>query len=193
MVARVTESEALKLALPHLRIRILVGAVFAAGAASAVGVAVSLHFNATDEGGFQLVQGLEAAMNIAILVGLGVLALTRIESGWKRRQALASLHVLRSLAHVVDMHQLTKDPNRPRVESADGRPKRNFAPAELERYLDYCTELLSLVGKLAALYAQSHNDGVVVAAVNEIEVLATNLARKIWQKIALIEHVRPAD
>jgi hypothetical protein len=46
--------------------------------------------------------------------------------------------------------------------------------------------MLSVTGKLAALYAQSVNDDVVVAAVNGIEELGTNLSRKIWQKITLI-------
>jgi hypothetical protein len=47
--------------------------------------------------------------------------------------------------------------------------------------------MLSLTGKLAALYAQSVNDTVVVEAVNDIENLATNLSRKIWQKIMMVE------
>ena len=60
--------------------------------------------------------------------------------------------------------------------------------SELERYLDYCSEMLSLTGKLAALYAQAVNDSVVASAVNDIENLATNLSRKIWQKIMLLEN-----
>jgi len=33
-----------------------------------------------------------------------------------------------------------------------------MSPFLLCRYLDYCSELLSLTGKLAALYAQSFSD-----------------------------------
>ena len=58
---------------------------------------------------------------------------------------------------------------------------------QLTRYLDYCSELLSIVGKLAALYAQSLPDSVVVAAVNDIETLTTGLSRKIWQKIVQLD------
>lgn len=47
--------------------------------------------------------------------------------------------------------------------------------------------MLSISGKLAALFAQSVNDEVVIEAVNDIEELGTNLSRKIWQKIAMIE------
>jgi hypothetical protein len=57
----------------------------------------------------------------------------------------------------------------------------------LTRYLDYCSELLSLVGKLAALYAQSTSDPVVLQAVNDIEQLTNGLARKIWQKIMMLD------
>jgi hypothetical protein len=47
--------------------------------------------------------------------------------------------------------------------------------------------MLSITGKIAALFAQSVNDEVVVEAVNDIEALGSNLSRKIWQKITLIE------
>ena len=72
----------------------------------------------------------------------------------KRNRALKLLHELRSLAHIVDMHQLTKDPgihHRPAIPGL-----RLLAPAhddrvELSRYLDYCSEMASLIGKIAAL------------------------------------------
>jgi hypothetical protein len=47
--------------------------------------------------------------------------------------------------------------------------------------------MLSITGKVAALFAQSVNDEVVIEAVNDIEQLGSNLSRKIWQKITLIE------
>ena len=57
---------------------------------------------------------------------------------------------------------------------------------ELSRYLDYCSEALSLTGKLAALYIQDSSDGVALQAVNEIEDLTTGLSRKIWQKLMIL-------
>jgi len=62
-----------------------------------------------------------------------------------------------------------------------------MSPAELGRYLDYCSELLSATSKLAALLVQHFTDEVVLGAVNEIEALTTGLSGKIWQKIRLIE------
>ena len=47
--------------------------------------------------------------------------------------------------------------------------------------------MLSLVGKLAALYVEKFDDGVALAAVDSIEDLTTGLSRKIWQKITLVE------
>jgi hypothetical protein len=187
-VARTSEADAEQLAEPHRKIRVLVGAVLAAGVACALLVISKLSFGDVQGEAIPLVQGVESAMNIAILVGLGVLALTRLESRWKQRRTLASLHKLRSLAHVIDMHQLTKDPSpgRPTLAPTTSSPKRDLTVPQLLRYLDYCSEMLSLIGKLAALYAQSLNDPVVVAAVNDIETLTTNLSRKIWQKIAIV-------
>ena len=108
--------------------------------------------------------------------------------GVKRRRTLEALHQLRSLAHVIDMHQLTKDPT---TLLSPGRrtptsPERAMNRFELTRYLDYCAEMEALVGKLAALYAEGVRDGVVIDAINDIENLAANLGRKIWQKIMIL-------
>ena len=62
---------------------------------------------------------------------------------------------------------------------------------QLARYLDYVTELLSLVSKIAALYVQRFDDEVAMDAVNDIESLTTGLSRKIWQKITLLDMSLP--
>jgi hypothetical protein len=87
------------------------------------------------------------------------------------------------------MHQLTKDPERMHVQGPDTRssPKRTMTNFELNRYLDYCSEMLSLSGKIAALYVQDFPDAAVVAAVNDIEDLTSGLSRKIWQKIMILD------
>lgn len=59
---------------------------------------------------FQSVQGIEASLNMIILAVLGFLALIRSEERIKRKRVFRQLHGLRSLIHVIDMHQLTKDP-----------------------------------------------------------------------------------
>jgi hypothetical protein len=101
--------------------------------------------------------------------------------------ALKALHEFRSVAHVIDMHQLTKDPSAlggPRTSSS---PQRVMTRFELVRYLSYCSEMLSLASKAAAVYAEKIDDATVVDAVGDIERLTTNLSQKIWQKITLVE------
>jgi hypothetical protein len=65
-----------------------------------------------------------------------------------------------------------------------------MSPASLGRYLDYCTDLLSLTGKLSALLVQRFKDDAVLGEVNEIEALASALSGRIWQKIQLLEGAR---
>jgi len=101
---------------------------------------------------------------------------------------LRMLHRLRSIAHIVDMHQLTKDPEHAlrRVQATASSPSRTISRTQLPRYLDYCSELLALTSKLAALHAQHLNDSVILNAVNDIEALTADLSRKIWQKISIL-------
>lgn len=170
-------------------LRFLIGGVLALGLIILVFVAASLSYDRISTGAFDFVQGVEASMNTLLLAGLGLLALVRMEERIKRKRVFAGLHGLRSVIHVIDMHQLTKDPatlSSPLKPTAHS-PRRTLSPAELSRYLDYCSEMLSLTGKLAAHYAKSVNDNVVVDAVNDIESLSSNLSRKIWQKIVMIE------
>jgi hypothetical protein len=136
----------------------------------------------------ELAQGLDASFNIIILVGLAVAFLIGLEARFKRRRALGGLYRLRAIAHVIDMHQLTKDP--PSILGDDrtpNSPTRDLTHGQLLRYLDYCSEMLSMTAKLAALYVQHFPDAVVISSVNDVEVLTTNLSRKIWQKIIIVQ------
>jgi len=139
-------------------------------------------------------QSLEAMVNDAVFVGVAVYFLLGLETRHKRTRALAALHVLRSLAHIVDMHQLTKDPERivSGGPSTPSSPERTMSAFELTRYLDYSTELLAIISKVAALYVQELADPVTVAAANSVEELAVNLSRAIWQKIVILDRVTPS-
>lgn len=171
-------------------VRGLIGLAILAGASVFVFVGTIFHFDRlSSDAALDFVQGVEASLNTVILAGVGFLALITTEERVKRKRVFRALHGLRSLIHVVDMHQLTKDPAAlsPGFRPTAHSPARITDPADLARYLDYCSEMLSISGKLAALFAQSVNDGVVIDAVNDIESLGSNLSRKIWQKITLIE------
>lgn len=193
-VARTDAVRARELMRPHLFLRLGVALVILAGL-GAIGAGVWLWRGGlaletgSETGAFSLFQGVEALANLVILTGAGVWFLLNVETRIKRRKALADLHELRSIAHVIDMHQLTKDPlvvlgGGPATASS---PERGMTPFELGRYLDYCSEMLSLTAKLAALYLAHSRDPAVTAAVDEIQDLTTSLSRKIWQKIALLQ------
>jgi hypothetical protein len=136
-------------------------------------------------------QGLEAAVNNIIFIGIGVFFLLTVETRLKRRRALRAVHELRSVAHIIDMHQLTKDPENilSPQRSTPSSPERALGRFELARYLDYCSEALSITSKLAALYAQYFNDPVVLSAVNDVETLAQGFSVKIWQKIMILDTI----
>lgn len=148
-----------------------------------------LNFDRIATGAFDFVQGIEATINAVVLAGLGFITIAKSEERIKRRKVLDGLHGLRSVIHIIDMHQLTKDPVSLRTgfKPTPSSPERKLTPNELVRYLDYCSEMLSLTGKISALYAQAVPDMEVVNAVNDVEALGGNLSRKIWQKIMLIE------
>ena len=132
---------------------------------------------------------LEAGMNDIILIGAGIFFLISAETRIKRRRVLNSLHRLRVFAHIIDMHQLHKDPERllQRGELTPSTPVINMTSFELNRYLDYCSELLSLTGIIAGLYAQNSEDSVLVDAVSDIEQLTNGISRKIGQKLMILD------
>jgi hypothetical protein len=136
-------------------------------------------------------QGLDAAVNELILLGLAIYFLIGLETRIKRNRALKAIHVLRSMSHIIDMHQLTKDPERlsGAAEDTPSSPKRRMSRFELTRYLDYCSEMLAVISKIAALYVQNFNDPITLAAVDEVQDLTGGLSQKIWQKIMILDRV----
>jgi hypothetical protein len=189
-----SESRLRQLRQPHWPVRLGVGFAIAALATVtilAVAAALTVRLAPGIDGIGELLQVLEAGINDVLFVGLAIFFLLTLEGRLKRRAALRALHELRSIAHIVDMHQLTKDPEymlSPQMATASS-PVRSMTRFELARYFDYCSEMLSLTSKLAALHAQYLNDPVVLNAVNDVESLAGQLSRKIWQKIMLLDTV----
>ncbi len=142
-------------------------------------------------GGFNLadlVQLVDSALNSVVWIGAGVVFLVTLENRRKRNRVIHAVNRLRCIAHIVDMHQLTKDPDSiaERAFSTPHAPQQKLTQYELARYLDYCTEMLSLVSKTAFLYVQDYHDPVAAEAVNDLEDLTTGLSSKIWQKIMML-------
>lgn len=194
-IARPTTREAASLRNKIWWLRILTAVVMGAGAYGFYRLFSYYKLSIGGDLAFtEFTQALDASLNIFLLSGLFILFFLRLETNFKRVKALNGLYRLRAIAHVIDMHQLTKDPTsvvgKQRTSSS---PLRDLNDEQLLRYLDYCSEMLSLTGKLAALYAQYFPDATVVSAVNDIEELTTNLSRKIWQKIMLVPSAASAE
>lgn len=142
--------------------------------------------------GHTALEFLDAAKgSAALLLAAGVFLFT-LERRVKRERALKAVHELRALAHLIDMHQLRKNP----VRLGSPPPSRETSGESLDAermrlYLHFCTELLAVVGKLGQLYVQEFRDAQAVAAVDQFENLATGLSSKIWQKLMILERVAP--
>ena len=193
-VATDAAREVPRLARPIWPLRLfIVGAIAVLVAAAAWMASLLLRVSMDPGSVSEALQGSDAARNDIIFLSLAIFFLVSLEVRVKRRRVLRSLHRLRIIVHIVDMHQLTKDPEHllsPRVDTASS-PKRALSRFELARYLDYCSEMLSLSSKLAALHVQYVNDPVVLNAVNDIETLAASLSSKIWQKIMILDSALP--
>jgi hypothetical protein len=173
---------------PILPLRIAVGLLVALILAGLVVTAAQLRAPALPLTVSEFVQAIEAGVNDLVFVAVAIFFLLTLETRLKRRRALQAIHELRSIAHVIDMHQLTKDPEwvLDRGRETGVLPPRTMDRFELSRYLDYCSEALSLTGKVAALYMRDFDDPVALQAVNEVEALTTGLSRKIWQKLSIL-------
>lgn len=192
-MARETSSRADGIARPNIPLRIFLGALgaLALGLLGFIAVAaVKMQMVASREVS-AIMQGVDAGVSLMIVLGGAALFLATRESQMRRDRALKGLHEFRSIVHVIDMHQLTKDPSAFGAPRTSASPDRPMTPHQLLRYLNYCSELLSLASKAAALYAEKVRDPVVIDAVGDIEDLTTNLSQKIWQKISMVEERIP--
>ena len=186
-VAKRTDMQIAWIEQPRWGYRLLVGIFLLAAVAGLIYAVSNVEFSTDGFGLADLVQLGEAALNNLVLIGAAIVFLVSIETRAKRKRVVKCVNRLRCIAHLIDAHQLTKDPNVGVGNSGNTAhsPKRDLTPYELNRYLDYCSEMLSLVGKVGFLYVQNFDDPVAVKSVNDLEGLATALSRKVWQKIMI--------
>ncbi len=196
-VAQESEARVKAISEPDYKLRVLSTTLMGLGLLSLVYVGSIIEYKNSIDNLFGVLEGIDSAFNIVILMGAIAIFLWGLEARHRRQTALEDLHELRSIIHVIDMHQLTKDPSAKSFvsfgEKGDGdtpaSPLRTMTPHELTRYLDYCSEMLSLSGKVAALYAQGSGDGVVVETASDLGQVTTNMSAKIWQKIELVHRL----
>lgn len=176
---------------PHLPLRVVAIVLSTCVVALLIGLLLEIpRFKFDDYS--NSVQALEASISSVVFVGAAVLFFVSWENRIKRSRALKAIHELRALAHIIDMHQLTKDPEsyfgKARLTTA--RKLRPMSPFELNRYLDYCSDAMGLISKVAALHVQNFQDPSVLDAVDDIEDLTSGFSRKIWQKITILDSLR---
>lgn len=177
---------------PQIGLRLLSGTVITiivTGAVLAVVAAVTTAGASAEPFGLaELIQVAEALVNDIILLGAAVWFFLMLERRRKRSRVVEAVNGLRTLAHLVDVHQLTKSPEAVGgATDTESSPTRNLAPWQLGRYLDYCSEMLALISKVAALYTEAFDDGEALEAVTDLENLCIGLQRKIWQKLVTLE------
>jgi hypothetical protein len=192
-IARETGPILTRMRRPHRFVQIAVAVMVVLLITIPLAIIVARGLPALEVGGLAgLLQTVDSAIQDAVFISAAVYFLLTLESRLDRRVSLGELQRLRNIVHIIDMHQLTKDPEHlisPEMMTPSS-PKRRLTRFEMARYLDYCTELLSLSSKIAAVHVQSVNDPVVLNAVNDIENLAASLSNKIWQKIVIVDQER---
>lgn len=188
-VAKGSGERIVTLSRPNLVLRTGIVSVLVLGGIMLGYLATLVHVKSGEENVFDIMQGIDSAFNVIVLMGAGALFLVSLEDRWKRQQVMEHLHELRSIVHVIDMHQLPKDPSsdHPPTVATPAGPQRELSPFELSRYLDYCSEMLSLAAKVAALYAQSTKDPIIIDATSDLSQMTSDLSNKIWQKITMIQ------
>jgi len=178
----------------YIFLRLLVFAVLGLGAMALLLLVSLIDFSKVTTDLPSLVQGAQMAFNLIAVTGAFVLSLLTFERRLKRRRALAALHELRSIVHVIDMHQLTKDPSKFIIGSTTkSSPPVELSEFQMTRYLEYCTEMLSLASKVAVVFGQTLDDPAVAEVVSDIEHVSTGLSQKIGQKIMILQQLREAD
>jgi hypothetical protein len=190
-IAKEDTRRAVSIARSYMWLRALVFAILVTGLAVLGWMVRLIDFTKTAaDNVYSVAQGIEAAANLTVLTGAAMLSLLKLEERLKRRRALAALHELRSIVHVIDMHQLTKDPSKFTVRAnTPSSPPLLLNKFQMTRYLDYCSEMLSLTSKVAVLFGQSLDDRSVAEVVSDIERVSAGLSQKIWQKIMILQEL----
>lgn len=183
VVAKETEAKSHAVNAPNYPLRAIILVLIAAAGGLIYFLIRAVQLRTEEVELINLLQGLEAGTNLVIFISIAIFFLFSLESRMARTRALGDLNELRSIVHVIDMHQFSKDPSE--LLSADST--EGMTRTDLTRYLGYCSVMLSLGAKLAALYAQKLPDEIVIDAASDLQNVAGGLSLKIWQKIAILE------
>lgn len=187
-IAQATGARVERIARPYYGLRMIAAAIIVVSIGTLIYSVSQLNLSLAGLKFGEMMQATDASLNNIVFIGAALFFVVTFETRLKRTRVLQALNELRSIAHVIDMHQLTKDPERTmtRLPATDASLPVDLVGDELGKYLSYCGELLALVGKTAALHAEATDDSVVLDTVSEVETLTMGISREIWQKITLL-------
>ncbi len=125
---------------PGYPLRLAVCAVIALAALAALHSMAALDVRTDGINVADLVQMVGAALDGLVLIGAGIVFLVTLENCTKRRRVIRAVNTLCCAAHLIDMHQLTEDPDsitRTAIPTPHS-PEPALSKYQLGRYLDYC-------------------------------------------------------
>jgi hypothetical protein len=193
-VAEGTVARVHEIVKPKIFLRVMVGLLVVAALSGPFLFSVLLSFSEEVNNLGDFLEATDAGLHLLLILTGGIVFLVGLENRLRRNHALEALAEFRSLAHLVDLHQINKDPGLDRMTPPKPDRRTVRSDAALAEYLDFSGDLLSIIGKLAAFYAQNLSDRVVLDAVNEIETLSSSLSNKLWLKIIVLrEMMRDAN
>ena len=114
---------------PHLWLRAACVVLVAAILGVLILIGKNVHSSGDELRGLDtFAQMMEASLGSLFFVGATLAFLFSLERRWKRERALSALHELRAIAHIVDMHQLTKDPENLLQGATTKKAQKNKVP-----------------------------------------------------------------
>ena len=172
---------------PQIMLRVLVGILVLVTIFGPLLFAQVVKFTADSTSITDFLEATDAGLHMLLLLAGAIIFLVTLEDRLRRNKTLHAISEFRSIAHLIDLHQINKDPGIDKQPAPEGEDTRTVRSDEaLATYLDHGGDLLSIIGKLAAYYAQYMQDRVVLDAVNEIETLTSELSQKLWLKILVL-------
>lgn len=142
IIAGETEQNLNRITVPNHWLRGSVALVISLSVTLIVYSISSLEIKSTKITFAEFIQVAEAAVNDLVIIGVAIVFLISLESRIKQSKVIKALNELRAITHVVDMHQLTKDPTEiSESHRTASSPQRKMNPYLLKRYLDYSSEL----------------------------------------------------
>lgn len=132
---------------------------------------------------------LDAVCNIIVVFSALFFTLYSLDKSYSRNKISQLLIELKNFVHVADMHQINKDPNHLKDDyiKTENSPSKKLNKFELQRYLDYTSECISLASKLSCIILDYFpNDQEISLRINQFNIMCDGITTNIWQKIIIL-------